>query len=176
MPQACRVKSRCSCWTSSNAFDRSMKTTVVYYFLSRAWSQSSRVARRRSEQECEARNPNWNLQLLSSFLSEKNQRPKVRRTQFFPEPWKQLRYRPYFPRPRKYRRLFSEPTDWRRCSRGQYGEENNQAGIFEAEGKKSLIPERLARSPLNCLSTRKARNKSFVSVPSERLQVQCWFR
>ena len=31
---------------------------------------------------------------------------------------------------------------------GQYGEENNQAGIFEAEGIKSLIPRRLARSPL----------------------------
>ena len=70
MPQACRVKSRCSCRTLSNAFDRSMKTAVVYCFLSRAWSQSSRVARRRSEQECEARNPNWNL--LSSFLFDKN--------------------------------------------------------------------------------------------------------
>ena len=41
-----------------NAFDRSMKTAVMYCFLSRAWSQSSRVARRRSEQECEARNLN----------------------------------------------------------------------------------------------------------------------
>ena len=38
--------------------------------------------------------------------------------------------RPYFPRPRKYRRLFSETTYWPRRSRGQYHEENNQAGIF----------------------------------------------
>ena len=51
--------------------------------------------------------------------------------------------RPYFSRPRKYRRLFSEPTYWPRRSRGQYGEGNNQAGIFEAEGNKSLIPGRL---------------------------------
>ena len=69
MPQACRVKRRCSCRTLSNAFYRSMKTAVVHCFLSRAWSQSSRVARTRSEQECEARNPNWNL--LSSFLFDK---------------------------------------------------------------------------------------------------------
>ena len=48
--------------------------------------------------------------------------------------------RPYFPRPRKYRRLFSEPTYWPRRSWSQYGEGNNQAGIFEAEGNKSLIP------------------------------------
>ena len=41
--------------------------------------------------------------------------------------------RPYFSRPRKYRRLLSEPTYWPRRSRGQYGEGNNQAGIFEAE-------------------------------------------
>ena len=41
---------------------------------------------------------------------------------------------PHFPRPRKYRRLFSEPTYWPRRSRGQYGEEHNQAGIFEAGG------------------------------------------
>ena len=46
-------------------------------------------------------------------------------------------YRPYFSRPRKYRRLFSEPTYWPRRSRGQYGEGNNQAGIFEAEGIKA---------------------------------------
>ena len=52
-----------------------------------------------------------------------------------------------FPRPRKYRWLFSEPTYWPRRSRGQYGEEINQAGIFEAEGNKSLIPGRVARSP-----------------------------
>ena len=62
-------------------------------------------------------------------------------------------YRPYFPRPRKYRRLFSEPSYWPRRSRGQYGEGNIQAGIFEAEGNKSLIPGRLARSPLTCAST-----------------------
>ena len=54
---------------------------------------------------------------------------------------------PYFPRPRKYRRLFSKPTYWPRCSRGQYGEGNNQAGICEAEGNKRLIPGRWARSP-----------------------------
>ena len=46
-----------------------------------------------------------------------------------------------------------------------YGEGNNQAGIFEAEGNKSLIPGRLVRSPLNCPSTRKsAREKRRVSV------------
>ena len=55
--------------------------------------------------------------------------------------------RPYFPRPRKYGRLFSEPTYWPRCSRGQYGEANNQAGIFSASGNKSLIPGKLAHSP-----------------------------
>ena len=55
-------------------------------------------------------------------------------------------YRPYFPRPRKYRRLFSEPIYWPRRSRSQYGEENNQ-GIFEAKGNNSLIPGRLAPSP-----------------------------
>ena len=55
--------------------------------------------------------------------------------------------RPYFLRPRKYRRLFSEPTYWPRRSRGQYGVENNQACIFEAKGNKSLIPGGLARSP-----------------------------
>ena len=76
--------------------------------------------------------------------------------------------RPYFPRPRKYRRLFSEPTYWPRRSRGQYGEVNNQAGIFEAEGNKSLIPERLARSPLTCPSSRKVRDESVVSLCSER--------
>ena len=77
-------------------------------------------------------------------------------------------YRPYFPRPRKYRRLFSEPTYWPRRSRGQYGEGNNQAGIFEAEGNKSLIPGRLARSPLTCPSSRKVRDESVVSLCSER--------
>ena len=76
--------------------------------------------------------------------------------------------RPYFPRPRKYRRLFSEPTYWPRRSRGQYGEGNNQAGIFEAEGNKSLIPGRLARSPLTCPSSRKVRDESVVSLCSER--------
>ena len=55
--------------------------------------------------------------------------------------------RPYFPRPREYGRLFSEPTYWPRCSRGQYGEANNQAGIFSASGNKSLIPGKLAHSP-----------------------------
>ena len=77
-------------------------------------------------------------------------------------------YRPYFSKPRKYRRLFSEPTYWPRRSRGQYGEGNNQAGIFEAEGNKSLIPERLARWPLTCPSTRKVRDESVVSLCSER--------
>ena len=43
----------------------------------------------------------------------------------------------------------------------------NEAGIFEVKGNKSLIPGRLALSPLNCLS-RKTRNESFVSVRSER--------
>ena len=76
--------------------------------------------------------------------------------------------RPYFSKPRKYRRLFSEPTYWPRRSRGQYGEGNNQAGIFEAEGNKSLIPERLARWPLTCPSTRKVRDESVVSLCSER--------
>ena len=75
--------------------------------------------------------------------------------------------RPYFSRPRKYRRLFSEPTYWPRRSRGQYGEGNNQAGIFEAEGNKSLIPGRLARSQLTCPSTRKVRDDSVVSLCSE---------
>ena len=75
--------------------------------------------------------------------------------------------RPYFSRPRKYRRLFSEPTYWPRRSRGQYGEGNNQAGIFEAEGNKSLIPGRLVRSPLICPSTRKVRDESVVSLCSE---------
>ena len=60
--------------------------------------------------------------------------------------------RPYLPRPRKYRWLFSEPTYWPRRSRGQYGEENNQAGIFEAKGNKSLIPAREARSPQSLYS------------------------
>ena len=76
--------------------------------------------------------------------------------------------RPYFSRPRKYRRLFSEPTYWPRRSRGQYGEGNNQAGIFEAEGNKSLIPGRLARSLLTCPSTQKVRDESVVSLCSER--------
>ena len=76
--------------------------------------------------------------------------------------------RPYFSRPRKYRRLFSEPTYWSRRSRGQYGEGNNQGGIFEAEGNKSLIPGRLARLPLTCPSTRKVWDESVVSLCSER--------
>ena len=75
--------------------------------------------------------------------------------------------RPYFSRPRKYRRLFPEPAYWPRRSRGQYGEGNNQAGIFEAEGNKSLIPGRLVRSPLTCPSTRKVRDESVVSLCSE---------
>ena len=54
--------------------------------------------------------------------------------------------------------------------RGRYGNPwgNSQAGIFEAEGNKSLIPERLAHSPLTCPSTRKVRNESVVSLCSER--------
>ena len=44
---------------------------------------------------------------------------------------------------------------------------HNQAGIFEAGRNKSLIPGRLARSPLTCTSTWKAWNKRFVSVCSE---------
>ena len=76
-------------------------------------------------------------------------------------------YRPYFSRPRKYRRLFSEPTYWPRRSRGQYGEGNNQAGIFEAEGNKSLIPGRLVLSPLTCPSTRTLRGESVVSLCNE---------
>ena len=76
--------------------------------------------------------------------------------------------RPYFSRPRKYRRLFSEPTYWPRRSRGQYGEGNNEAGIFEAEGNKSLIPGRLARSPPTCPSTRKVWDENTVSLCSER--------
>ena len=78
-----------------------------------------------------------------------------------------LLYRPYFSRPRKSRRLFSEPRYWPRRSRGQYVEGNNQACIFEAEGKKSLIPGRLARSPLTCPFTRKVRDKSIVYLCSE---------
>ena len=77
-------------------------------------------------------------------------------------------HRTYFPRLRKYQRLFSEPTYWHRRSWGQYGEGNNQAGIFEAEGNKSLIPGRLARSPLTCPSTGKVRDESVVSLCSER--------
>ena len=77
-------------------------------------------------------------------------------------------HRPYFPRPRKYRWLFSEPTYWPRRSRGQYGEGNNQAGIFEAEGNKSLIPGRIGRSPLTCPSPRKVQDKSVVPLRSER--------
>ena len=74
--------------------------------------------------------------------------------------------RAYFPRPRKCRRLFSSPH-WPRRSRGQYGEENNQAGIFEDKGNKILIPGRLAPSPRSLYS--KSANESFVSVRSERL-------
>ena len=40
--------------------------------------------------------------------------------------------------------------------------------IFEAEGNKSLIPGRLARSQLTCPSTRKVRDESVVSLCSER--------
>ena len=57
---------------------------------------------------------------------------------------------------------------WPRRSRGQYGEENNPAGIFEAEGNKSLIPGRLARSPLTCPSTRKMPDESAMPLCSER--------
>ena len=48
---------------------------------------------------------------------------------------------------------------------------NNQVGIFEAEGNKSLIPGRLVRSPLTCPSTRKVRDESIVSLCSERCNV-----
>ena len=65
-------------------------------------------------------------------------------------------------------------TKYARRSRGPYGEErnqaNNQAGIFGAEGIRLFIPGRLARSPLICLLTRKARKESFASVRSKRLQ------
>ena len=81
-------------------------------------------------------------------------------TQYFHSKHVQI-YRPYFPRSRKYRRLFSEPTYWLRRSRGQYGEESNQAGIFKAEGNKSLIPGRLARS-LPSLHSKSAKRKFFV--------------
>ena len=82
--------------------------------------------------------------------------------------------RPYFSRPRKYRRLFSEPTYWPRRSQGQYGEGNNQAGIFEAEGNKNLIPGRLARSQLTCPSTReKCETKaSCLCLASATMQTQ----
>ena len=81
--------------------------------------------------------------------------------------------RPYFSRPRKYRWLFSEPTYWPRCSQGQYGEGNNQAGIFEADGNKSFIPGRLVRSSLNCPSTRKVRDEaSCLCVASAAMLVQ----
>ena len=76
--------------------------------------------------------------------------------------------RPYFLRPRKYRRLFSEPTCWPRRSRGQYGEGNNQAGVSKAEGNKSLIPGRLARSPLTCPSPQKVRDEYLVRLRSKR--------
>ena len=46
-------------------------------------------------------------------------------------------------------------------SRGQYGEENNQAGLFETEGNKSLIPGRLARSPPS-LYSKSAKRKLCV--------------
>ena len=71
--------------------------------------------------------------------------------------------RPYFPRPRKYGRLFSEPTYWPRCSRGQYGEANNQAGIFSASGNKSLIPGKLAHSPPSFYS--KSTNRKLCVCP-----------
>ena len=65
-------------------------------------------------------------------------------------------------------------TKYARRSRGPYGEENNQAnnqaGIFEAEGIRLFITGRLPPSSLICLSTRKARNESFASVRSKRLQ------
>ena len=67
-------------------------------------------------------------------------------------------------------------SDRKPLSRGPHGQKNNQAGIFEAEENKGLIPGRLARSPLNCLSTQKVRNESLTSVYSERLQAQCWYR
>ena len=81
--------------------------------------------------------------------------------------------RPYFSRPRKYRRLFSKPTYWPRRSRGQYGEGNNQAGIFEAEGNKSLIPGKLTRSPLTCPLVEKCETKELcLCVASAAMLVQ----
>ena len=85
-----------------------------------------------------------------------------------PSPVLPILNRPYFPRPRKYRRLFSEPTYWPRHSWSQYGEGNNQAGFFEAEGNMSLIPGRLARSPLTCPSIQKVRGENVVYLCSER--------
>ena len=69
----------------------------------------------------------------------------------------------YFP----YRRLFSEPTYCRlRRSRGQYGEENNQAGIFEADRGKSESYPRKISSLTTDLSfySKSARRKRRVSV------------
>ena len=37
-------------------------------------------------------------------------------------------------------------------------------------------PRKSSSLALNCLSTRKARNESFVFVRRELLQVQCWYR
>ena len=70
----------------------------------------------------------------------------------------QLVRRPYFSRPKKYRRSFFEPTYWPRRSWRQYGEGSNQADIFEAEGNKSLIPAESAHSPLS-LHSKSAKRK-----------------
>ena len=81
--------------------------------------------------------------------------------------------RPYFSRPRKYRRLFSEPTYWPRRSRGQYGEGNNEAGIFEAEGKRVLSQEDLlAHHWLVLLPEKCETNASCLCVASATMQAQ----
>ena len=81
--------------------------------------------------------------------------------------------RPYFSRPRKYRRLFSEPTYWPRLSPGQYGEGNNQAGIFEDEGNKSLIPGRLVAHNWLVLLLEMCETKaSCLCVASATMQAQ----
>ena len=67
--------------------------------------------------------------------------------------------------------IFSESTYtyWPRCSRGQYGDENNQAGIFEAEGDRESYPGKISSitTGLSLYSTRKVQNESFVSVSSK---------
>ena len=58
---------------------------------------------------------NW-----SQWLKKQQRKKKGKET--IREDWRNTWInRPYFSRPRKYRRLFSEPTYWPRRSRGQYG-------------------------------------------------------